>query len=239
MTAQRRSRARTSFGVEGSTLRVPSVAFANGSAVYGKAVSQKEAAPRITNENTSNIIMAMLLGGAGCAFASLASENYVTINDKNNYGIFEGKNGGTGCLGQCQKTPPSSGELKCEKDESACILFKIFPIIVGICDLVGVSLLTFTSTSRALKLDKEIAAWVMMWVGFVLGISGLLVQILVPVIDNKSLWDLREDPAYSVKWGEGFTLMCFTIGLGGLAIIFHGINNIQTFSRSSPTVLVN
>jgi hypothetical protein len=182
--------------------------------------------------------MALLLGGAGCAFASLASENYVTINDKNNYGIFEGKNGGTGCLGQCQKTPPDAGELKCEKDESACVLFKIFPIIVGLCDIVGVCLLTFTYTSRVLKLNKEIAAWVMMWIGFVLGISGLLVQTLVPVIDNKSLWDLREDPKYNVKWGEGFTLMCFTIGLSGLAIIFHGINNIETF-KSTKTVFVN
>lgn len=183
----------------------------------------------IKNENTSNIIMALLLGGSGCAFASLTSDNYVTINDKNNYGIFEGKNGGTGCLGQCQKTPLETGELKCEKDESACILFKVFPIIVGICYIAGFSLLTFTFTSRILKLNKEIAAWVIMWVGVVLAISGLLVQTLVPVIDNKSLWDLHENPAYNVKWGEGFTLMCFAIGLGILAVIFHGINNIDTF----------
>jgi hypothetical protein len=192
---------------------------------------------KIVNENTSNIIMALLLGGAGCAFASLTSENYVTINDKNNYGIFEGRNGGTGCLGQCQKTPQeNNGELKCEKDESACILFKIFPILVGVCYIVGVSLLTFTYTSHILRLNKEIAAWVLMWVGFVLSISGLLVQTLVPVIDNKSLWDLHKNPIYNVKWGEGFTLMCFTIGLGALAIIFHGINNIKIFKFSTNAI---
>ncbi len=190
---------------------------------------------KITSENTSNIIMAFLLGGAGCAFAALTSENYVTINEKSNYGIFEGKNGGTGCLGLCEKPPLEKGELKCEKDETTCILFKIFPILVGICDIVAFSLLTFNYTSRVLKLNKEIAAWILMWVSFILGISGLLVQTLVPVIDNKNLLDLQESEEYRVKWGEGFTLMCFTIGLSAFSIIFHGLNNIQIFKN--PTAI--
>lgn len=176
--------------------------------------------------------MGLLLGSSGCAFASLASEDYVTLDGNRNYGIFEGRNGGTGCLGQCE-TVKMDNEMKCEKDESACLLFKLFPIMSGVCGIVAMCLLTFTSTSKILKFNKEIAAWVIMWVGLCSSVTSLLVQTLVPVIDNKSLWDLHSNPKYHVKWGEGFRLVCFSIGLMALAVILHGTGNVEIFSRTN------
>lgn len=179
----------------------------------------------IRSVNTSNLIMALLFGSAGCSIASLTSEKYFVLGTGEQYGIFQGKNGGSGCLGQCQ----SDSEKVCVKDESVCALFKAFPIIVGLCSFAAIILLTFTFTDRVLTLNKEIAAWVLMWIAFVVSIANILVQLLVPVIDNKSLWDLHESG--KVSWSEGFTLSVITIVTIGVAAILHGIKNISLFEK--------
>ena len=200
--------------------------------------------PIIIGENISNIIMTLLIASAGCAFASIASEDYISIHENGKikkYGIFEGKNGGSGCLGQCEIVPVSINYVnwddseECVENETYCKVFKSFPMITGICAVIAASLLTFTFPVLQQKLNKEVAAWVLMWFGFLTAIISLLTQLLLPVQYNKNLWDLivkkdYKEPIQEVNWGEGFILTCVTIAFMGMAALLHGINNITTFT---------
>ena len=226
---------------------------------------------KIVGENITNIIMALLIGSAGCSFASLASEEYISINNNKKYGIFEGKEGGSGCLGQCIITSSSNPPLECRENNEYCVLFKTFPIISGILSIVATSLLTFTYEISIMKFNKEIATWIIMWTSFLFGLIGLLLQIFTPMSNGESLWtntkncpplvgDPQSGPSrlgtapigerigriappladangtvgtdtYCVKWGEGFILMCSSVGLVTLAVVFHGIHNTKLWSN--------
>ena len=192
---------------------------------------------KIIGENITNIIMALLIGSGGCAFASLASEEYITINtDGNNkkYGVFDGKDGGSGCLGQCAIEKDT-----CEENNEYCILFKTLPILSGVCSLIATCLLTFTFEALSLKFNKQITVWAIMWAAFLFDIIGLLLHIFTPLTNGKTIWNIATnsdeyctpEENLCIKWGEGFILMCTSVGLITLAITFHGINNTELWRK--------
>lgn len=174
-------------------------------------------------ENTSNIVMALLIVTVGCSVASLTSEKYAILDGTMQYGIFEGAMGGSGCLGQCKK----NGEKICTKDETVCFLFKLFPILVAICAIVAFFLILLNFRNSHTMFCKEIAIIVLISIGFVISIVSVLVQIFVPVIDNKSLFDLHS--MGKVTWSEGFTLTVITIIAMGLTLLLHIFNSLKVF----------
>jgi hypothetical protein len=180
-------------------------------------------------ENVSTFIMALLLGSVGCGFASLTSEDYfrITTNTKNEkvqkYGIFKGDHGGSECLGNCNDD---------------CLVYKILPVIGASCGLIAVCLLTFTYPSNILKLNKEIAAWVIIVIGFCTGLCAVLFQLYNshPNGSDKSLIQLvTADSCDSTdvldcqdfQLSEGFVLTCTMVGLLGIAAIIQGVNHIE------------
>lgn len=174
--------------------------------------------------NTVNIVMALLIVTIGCSIGSLTSERYAIIDGTKQYGIYEGANGGSGCLGQCQ----TDGERICTKDESVCILFKLLPSIVSICAGVAFLLILLNFTNSNTMFYKEIAIVALISVSFVLSIVSILVNILVPVIDNKSLMDLYSEG--KAAWGEGFNLSIISIAAIGLTLVLHIFNSLKIFN---------
>lgn len=173
--------------------------------------------------DTSNVVMALLALSIGCSIGSLTSERYAVIDGTKQYGIFEGASGGSGCLGQCE----TNGELVCTRDETVCFLFKLLPSLVAICAFVAFLLIFLKFTSSSTMFYKEIAILVLISVGFVISIVSILVQILVPVINNKSLIDLHSEG--SAIWGEGFKLTIISIGAMGLTLVLQVFNSLKIF----------
>jgi hypothetical protein len=171
--------------------------------------------------------MALLIVSVGCSIGSLTSERYAIIDGTKEYGIYEGAMGGSGCLGQCKDDSAN--------DETACILFKLFPSLVSVCACSAFLLLLLNFTNSSTMFYKEIAIVVLISVGFVLSIVSILVQILVPVIDNKCLIDLSDDGR--ATWGEGFNLTVITIAAMGLTLILQIFNSLIIFIPKSQSLI--
>lgn len=172
--------------------------------------------------NTTNIVLSLLLVGIGCSIGSLTSERYAILDGAKQYGIFEGAMGGSGCLGQCE-TQSKEGELLCTKDETVCFLFKLFPILVSVFTGVAFLLIILKFANHGTMFYKEIAIISLISIGFVISIVNILVQVLVPVIEGKSLFDLHSDNR--IVWGEGFNLSIIPIASLGLALVLHVLDN--------------
>ena len=185
-------------------------------------------------ENLSNIIMSLLIASTSCMFVSLSSYEYITFSENNNnigYGIFEGKNGGTGCLGQCKLELPEDNE-SCPINDNVCIVYKLLPFLSSFFTIICICLLTFTFELPIIRFKKEISTLCIMSLAFFFGLSSLLVNILTPVTDdNDTLWDIvffRD----GFKWGEGFHLMLSSVVLIFTAIILYIVKNKEFFKTN-------
>lgn len=178
--------------------------------------------PKIWFENTSNIVMALLIVSIGFPIASLTSEKYAILDGAKQYGIFGGASGGSGCLGQCQVSEASSEDGVCTKDEWVCLLFKVPPVLIAIFSFVTFFLIPINFTNPTSAVAKNTAIVVFLSLAFAISIIAFLIQILVPVIDGRSLLDLHTDG--KISWSEGFSLSVITIASTGMTLLLYIFN---------------